>query len=150
MSGWGVIRDTCGNSVNENLAPADIEAGGDAHTCIRQRGSNSRCEEVGGRGELVSRHVQSGENDQIPLGCPPAGRHLNAGKGRDRGESVIADTHEARGQDASLCLEGRVKHVTDEAQHKAGPRGGKSGLRGLGRGLGLCLAGILRHGLGGL
>ena len=54
MSGWGVICDTCGNSIDENLAPADIKAGGDARTRIRQRGGNGRGEEVGGGRELVS------------------------------------------------------------------------------------------------
>ena len=108
MSGWGVILDTCGHSVNENLAPADIEAGGDARARIRQRGGNGRGEEVRGGGELIPRCIRSGENNQVPLGCPPAGGHPNTGKGRDGGESVVADTHEARGQDAGLRLEGRV------------------------------------------
>ena len=70
------------------------------------------------------------KNDQVPLGRPPVGKHPNAGKGRDRGESVIADTHEARGQDASLRLEGCVKHMTYEAQHEAGLQRGGSGFRG--------------------
>ena len=141
--------DTCGNSVNENLAPADIKTGGDARACIRQRGSNGRGEEVGGGGELISRRVRSGEDDQVPLGRPPAGGHPNTGEGQDGGKSVVADTHKARGQDAGLCLEGRVEHVTNETQHKAGPNRGRSGLRGLGRGLGLRPASTLRHRLGG-
>ena len=61
------------------------------YTCIRQRGSNSRGEKVGSSRELVSRCVWSSKNNQVPLGCPPAGRHPNAGEGRDRCESVIAD-----------------------------------------------------------
>ena len=99
---------------------------------------------MGGSGELVSRCVQSSEDDQVPLGGPPAGRHLNTGESWDGGKSIIADTHEARGQDASLCLEGSVKCMTDEAQHEAGPRRGRSRFRGLGRGLGLGLTGTLR------
>ena len=150
MSGWGVIQDTCGNSVDENLAPADIKTGRDMRTHIRQRGGNGQGEEVGGGRELVSRCVWTGENDQVPFGRPPAGRHPNTGEGRDRGESVIADTHEARGQDASLCLEGCVKRMTNEAEHKAGPRRGERGFGRLGRGLGLSLAGTLQCRFGGL
>ena len=73
-----------------------------------------------------------------------------AQQGWDRGESVIADTHEARGQDTGLCLEGCVKCVTDEAQHEAGPWRGRSRFRGLGRGLGFGLASTLRCRFGGL
>ena len=40
--------------------------------------------------------------------------------------------------------------MTDEAQHKAGPRRGGGRFRGLGRGLGLGLAGTLRCGFGRL
>ena len=108
MGSWGVIQNACGNSVNENLAPADIEMGGDVRARIRQRGGNGRGEEVRGGREMVSRRVRTGKNDQVPLGRPPAGRHPNAGKSRDRGESVVADTYEAWGQDAGLHLEGRV------------------------------------------
>ena len=62
---------------------------------------------------MISRRVRTSKDDQVPLGRPPAGRHPNTGESRDGGESVIADTHEAGGQDAGLHLEGRVKHVTD-------------------------------------
>ena len=134
MSSWGVIQNTCGNSINENLAPADIKAGGDTRTHIRQRGGNSCGEEVRGSRELVPQSIRSSKDDQVPLGHPPAGRHPNAGKSRDGGESIVADTHKARGQDAGLRLKGCVKHVTDEAQHKAGPRRGRCRFRGLGRG----------------
>ena len=150
MSSWGVIHDTCGNSLDKNLAPVDIKVGEDMHTCIRQRGSNSHGKEVGGSGELISRCIQSGKDNQVPLRCLPAGRHPNTGKGQDRGKSIVADTHEARGQDASLHLEGRVERVTNEAQHEVGPRRGGSRLRQLGRGLGLGLASTLWHGLGRL
>ena len=108
MGSWGVIQNACGNSVNENLALADIETGGDARARIRQRGGNGRGEEVRGGRELVSRRVWTGKDNQVPLGRPPAGRHPNAGESRDGGESVVADTHEARGQDTGLRLEGRV------------------------------------------
>ena len=73
MCGWGVIRDTCGNSINKNLASADIEMGGDACTHIRQRGSNGRGEEVGGSGELVSRRSSPAKTTRFPLGV-----HLQA------------------------------------------------------------------------
>ena len=150
MCDRGVIRNSCGNSINENLTLADIKAGGDAHARIRQQGGNGRGEKVRGGRELISQCVQSGKDDQVPLGGPPAGRHLNAGEGQDGGESIVADTHEARGQDAGLHLEGGVKHMTNEAQHKAGLRRGKSRVRGLGRGLGLGLAGTLQCGFSGL
>ena len=105
---------------------------------------------MGSGRELFSRCVQTSKDDQVPLGGPPAGRHPNTGECWDRGESIIADTHEAGGQDASMRLEGCVKHVTDKAQHEAGLRRGGSGFRGLGRGLGPSLASTLQHWFRGL
>ena len=105
---------------------------------------------MGGGRELVSQRVRSGKNDQVPLGSPPAGRHPNAGESRDGGESVIADTHEARGQDTGLCLEGCVKRVTDEAQHEAGLWRGGAGLGGLAEVWALALPAPCGAGLAGV
>ena len=63
---------------------------------------------MGGGGELIPRRVRPSKNHQVPLGGPPAGGHPNTSEGWDGGEGVVADTHEAWGQDAGLRLEGRV------------------------------------------
>jgi hypothetical protein len=76
---------------------------------------------VGGSKELIPSGIWACENDQIPLGRPPAGRHPNTGIGGDGCKGVVADTHKARGQDPSLGLKSVVMCVTGEAQHKAGP-----------------------------
>ena len=148
--GRGAFCNACGYSINEHLTPADIETGVDARARIRQRGGNCRGEEVGGGEELFPRCVRAGEDDQVPLGCPPAGGHANTGESRNGGEGVIAGTHEARGQDPGLGLEGSIQRMTGEAQHEAGSYGGWSRLCRRGRGLGLSLAGTFRRGLGRL
>ena len=89
---------------------------------------------------MIPRGVKTSKDNQVPLGHPPAGRHLNTGESQNRGKGIIADTHEARGQDSGLGLKSCVEQMTDETQHEAGLQRGKSRLRWLGRGLGLCLA----------
>ena len=120
MGSWGSFKDACGYPIDEYLAPADIKTGGDARAHIRQRGGNGRGKEVGGSGELIPRRVRTGKYHKVPLGCPPAGRHPNTCEGWDSSEGIIADTHEARGQDPGLGLESRVERMTDETQHEAG------------------------------
>ena len=124
MSGWGSFEDACGYSIDEYLTPVDIKVGGDARACIRQRGSNGHGEEVGGGRELILGHIWTSEDDKVPLGCPPAGRHPNTCKGRDSSKGIVADTHEARGQDPGLGLESCVERVTNKTQHEDGSRRG--------------------------
>ena len=108
ISGWGSFKDAYGYLIDEYLTPVDIEVGGDAHACIRQRGGNGCGEEVGSSRELIPRCIWTGKDDKVPLGHPPAGGHPNTCEGWNSGKGVIADTHEARGQDPSLGLESHV------------------------------------------
>ena len=81
MSGWGSFKDTCGYPIDEYLTLADIEVGGDVRSRIRQQGSNGHGEEVGSGRELILRCIWTGEDDKVPLGHPPAGRHPNTCEG---------------------------------------------------------------------
>ena len=124
-----ILRDTSRHRVNHDLAPFDIQAGGDPWV-IWQGPGYSGGEEGGGGEECVMRDVRSGKNNQVPLGGPLRSRNLNIGMDRIRGKGGITDVDQNRGSKSHNGPQGRRKCVMSQAKHKARPerRGGVLGL----------------------
>ena len=94
-----ILRDAIRHGVNHDLAPFDIQVGGDPQV-IWQGLGYSRGKEGGGGKERVARDVWPSKDDQVPLGRPLCSRNPNIGLDRISGEHGIADVDQNRGSES--------------------------------------------------
>ena len=92
-----ILGDASRYGINHDLAPFDIQVGGDPWV-IWQGPGYSRGEEGGSGKECITCDIQTSKDDQVPLGRPLHSGNLDIGVDRIGSKGSIADIDQNRGE----------------------------------------------------